>query len=89
MALGTLNSPRAWKPFLPAYDSPEADKYLAGKEGLTREAPSSSEPNMQPGLPWANRCSVLLITDGSLSRSGQLRVPSLDGQHTRLWATQT
>lgn len=66
---------------------PEAEKYLAGEEGLTRERLSSSGPGVRPIRPRASRCRVLPMTDGSLSKSGQLRVPSLDGQHTRLQAT--
>lgn len=67
--------------------APEAEKYLAGEEGLTRERLSSSGPGVRPIRPRASRCRALPMTDGSLSKSGQLRVPSLDGQHTRLQAT--
>lgn len=68
---------------LPPRLSPEAEKYLAGEEGLTRERLSSSGPSAQPVWSCASRCRVLPATDVSLRRSGQLSVPS----HTRLQAT--
>lgn len=67
--------------------APEAEKYLAGEEGLTRERLSSSGPGVRPIRPRASRCRALPMTHGSLSKSGQLRAPSLDGQHTRLQVT--
>lgn len=68
--------------------SPEAEKYLAGEEGLTRDRPSSSEPSMRPTWPRASRCRVLPTMEGSLSKSGQCNVSSLDGQHVRLRVTE-
>lgn len=68
----------------PHTGSPEAEKYLVGEEGLTRERLSSSGLSKWPIRPRASRCRVLPMMDGSLSKSGQLSVPSLDGQHTRL-----
>lgn len=66
-----------WEPHTSC--SPASEKHWA-LEGLTRDRLSSSGPH-------ASCCRVLPMMEGSLSRSGQLRVPSLEGQHTTLWGT--
>lgn len=81
-SLGTSGRTSSYHPPHPC--SPDAEKYLAGEEGLTRESPSSSGPSVRLIRPRASRCRVLPMMEGSLSKSGQLSVPSLDGQHTRL-----
>lgn len=67
--------------------APEAEKYLAGEEGLTRERLSLlwawCEAYPAPSQPLQGAAH----DTRSPSKSGQLRAPSLDGQHTRLQVT--